>query len=128
MAVEKLLALAVVAAVLILLLKNSRPEQGLILSILSACLLLLWILQELAPLLTELQRLSQRLPITADYWELLLKSLGICLLVQTAAELCRDAGVNALAAKVELAGKVTVLLLCLPLLRQLLELVSGLIG
>ncbi len=127
MTVEKLVALALITALLTLLLRSSRPEQGMILSMLAASLLLLWILQDMAPLLNELQALFQKLPIPGTYWELLLKSLGICLLVQTGAELCRDAGVSALGAKIELAGKVSVLLLCLPFFRQLLELVTRLL-
>ncbi len=128
MNVEKLVLLAVIAAVLIILLKNSRPEQGMILSIISACLLFLYILDDLVPLLSELQKLWQRLPLSSSSWELLLKILGICLLVQTGEELCRDAGVSSLATKIELAGKITVLLLCLPLIQQLLDLTARLIG
>ena len=56
------------------------------------------------------------------------KALGICLLSQLAADACRDAGENAMAEKAELAGKVFLLLLALPLFEKIAELALTLIN
>ena len=53
---------------------------------------------------------------------LLLKALGICLLTQLTADVCRDAGETALATHAEFAGKVALLLLILPLFVQIVDL------
>ena len=58
---------------------------------------------------------------------LLLKALGVSVLTQLAADACRDSGETALSNKVELAGKVTILLLCLPLVKAMIQLSAGLI-
>ena len=64
---------------------------------------------------------------TAPYGTLMLKSLGIGLVVRLTGDICRDSGEEALASGVEMAGKIEILLLCLPLLQELLTLLKGVI-
>ena len=52
----------------------------------------------------------------------LMKALGIGIVCQFTAELCRDAGEQVLASRVEFFGKVEIILLSVPLLQQLLAL------
>lgn len=71
--------------------------------------------------------------ITADsllepYAGTLLKALGVGLITQTTAEVCRDSGETAVAGKVELLGKAEILLLSLPLLRELLSVAGVVMG
>ena len=58
----------------------------------------------------------------AAHVELLLKALAIALACNATSSLCRDCGESALAEKAELAGKIAILSLCIPLLVQLLDL------
>ena len=48
--------------------------------------------------------------------------------VQTAADVCRDAGQTALAGKLELGGRLALLIVALPLFRRLLDLAMEIIG
>ncbi len=128
MNVEKIIGLAMVCAVLIVILRNSRPEQALILSIAAATLLLLWLLDSMTPIIAEVMRVIDLFAFGSQQSEIMLKSFGLCLLTQSAADVCRDAGEQSLALNVELAGKTTVLLLCLPLFGQLLELAVTLLN
>ena len=52
------------------------------------------------------------------------KAVGVAVVVRIAAALCRDAGQSALAAKVEIAGAVLTLSVCLPLFEQVLDLIT----
>ncbi len=62
------------------------------------------------------------------YGELMLKSLGVGLTVKVASDVCRDCGEEALAGGIETAGKLEILLLCLPFVTELLTLASGLLS
>ena len=55
-------------------------------------------------------------------------AVGIAMLSHAAAELCRDCGEGGLAGFVELAGKMEILLLCLPLVKELVLEVQRLVG
>lgn len=78
--------------------------------------------------LDTVRTLLDRAAISSDTALILVKSLGVCLLVQFTADVCRDAGENGLAARAELAGKVALLLLALPLFRQIASLALELMG
>ena len=127
MNVEKIIAIAMVCAVLLIILRHSRPEQGMILSIAAALVLLLWILDDMLPVLDSLRQLAKQFQFGEEKVQTLLKTLGICFLSQTAADLCRDAGESSIAAKVELVGKIAILLLCLPFYQELLAIAAELI-
>ena len=61
-------------------------------------------------------------------WSLLLKALGVAFLTETAASVCRDSGETGLAAWVETAGKLEILLLSFPLIRTVMDAVTEILG
>ena len=63
-----------------------------------------------------------------DSWGLLLKALGVAFLTETSAAVCRDSGEAGLAAWVETAGKLEILLLSFPLIRTVMDTVTALLG
>ena len=84
---------------------------------------LVWI----TPLTDYLQQLSE-LSGMSESARLLIKALGIAWLTQCCADICRESGESGAANGVELAGKVELLLLALPLLNKVLEVVSELLS
>ena len=76
------------------------------------------ILSMSSPLVAYLKELSAATGL-APYAEFLLKALGIAVLSQVAADICRDAGESGIGNGVELAGKIELLILCLPLVKEL---------
>lgn len=81
----------------------------------------------LQPVVTYLTELCHQSGM-GDMASLLLRGLGVAMLTQLSSDLCRQCGENALAGGVELAGKAELLLLCLPQLRELMEMASGLLS
>ena len=63
-----------------------------------------------------------------ESWTILLKALGLAFLTETAASVCRDSGETGLAAWVETAGKLEILLLSFPLIRTVMDTVAALLG
>lgn len=80
-----------------------------------------------APLVEYLTRLAD-LASLAPYAETLLKALGIAFLTQYAAEICRESGESAAATGVETLGKLEILLLCLPLIDEILKVAERLLS
>ena len=73
-----------------------------------------------APLVNTLRELGSTTGI-AEGTEVLCKALGIAILTQCCSNICNECGENSAATGVELAGKLEILLLCLPLLENLLN-------
>lgn len=56
-----------------------------------------------------------------EYGGIVIKALGIALLTQICADICRDSGEGSAASGVELMGRLEILLLCLPMLENILS-------
>jgi stage III sporulation protein AD len=80
----------------------------------------------LTGVLVSISALVSRTGIRSDIFAALLKIIGIGYLTEFAAGICSDAGNNSMAEKVLLAGKVIILALALPIVGNLIEIVSGL--
>ena len=59
--------------------------------------------------------------IVTEYAEVMVKGLGAAFLTHICALTCRECGKYALADTVELAGKIEIFILCLPLIKKILE-------
>lgn len=119
---------AIVCAVLVLTLKNTRPEYALLLSIAAGCVILALTLKYLAGIFHVIEEMFSGVGINSEYFVILLKALGICYIAQFAGEVCKDFGQASLSSKIELGGKIAVLLLCLPLIKTVIETATKLIG
>lgn len=128
MTTTAILGVLITAALLSVLLRSQRPEWGFALTLITAVLTLSVIFLRLTPLLDTAEALFEKLPLSEEYGGILLKGLGVCLLSQTAADICRDAGEGALANKAELTGKITLLALSVPLFERVATLAVSLIN
>ena len=59
--------------------------------------------------------------ITSEYAAIMLKGLGAAILTHICALTCRECGKSYLANTVELAGKLEILILCIPLIKRITE-------
>lgn len=57
---------------------------------------------------------------TSQYVEIILKGLGIVILTQICSDICKDSGEGTLAGHIETVGKLELLLLCIPLIEEIL--------
>ena len=133
----KLVAAAIIAAFAALIVRQIKPEFAMFVQlggVLAVALLLMGVLEDL---LAAVQGIMQFPPFGGEAgdgalggnnaFSMLIKALGICVTTQIAADICRDSGSGALANIVELAGRLLVLALTLPLLKSIAELAVGLI-
>ena len=120
-----MLAVAGVTAITVIKKWNSDflPLLRIALTVLLTTAVLAWI----SPLIAYLRQLTELSGI-ADSAEILLKALGIAWLTQCCADVCRESGEGGAANGVELAGKVELLLLALPLINRVLEVVGELLS
>ena len=128
MAVFKIVGIALMAVAASLVLRAYRPELGLQIAVAAGVLTLMLTLDELIALSSFLSETLVRFQIDPGYLKVMLKVIGTAYLAQFAADLCRDAGESAVAGKVELAGRVLILALCLPVLMSILEMVGSILS
>ena len=64
----------------------------------------------------------------SPYAELVMRALGIAVLTETVGGICRECKENTVASYLEMAGRLEILILCLPLMEEILESVKGLLS
>ncbi len=120
-------AVAVITAFLAVVLRRTHPEQAMAVTLVAGILMVSAALKYMAPLLGNIQGMLEASGLSSEYVQILFKALGICVITQLASDACRDAGEQGLAAKTELAGKLTLLALALPLFQKIGDIALSLI-
>ncbi len=115
----EVVGIAVCGTALIIIIKSVRPELGFLLSTLVCTICLFAALPFIHRILGEMEDLSRIAGLGSDTFMPIVKAVGLCFIFETASELCRDAGENALGSKVELFGKVLICSLALPIISTL---------
>ncbi len=116
------------AAMLAVLLRAQRPELAMCLGLAAAAVVAILLVRQISPLVSTMRRMLTLTALPTEGFAVVLKAAGVCLMTQITADTCRDAGETALAAKAEMAGRVLMLMLAVPLFEELLSLVTALVG
>lgn len=123
----KIAAIAVVAALCAVVVKKQTPEIGLALVLLAGALILSMAMGALNGVVELMYTLSETAGMSPAVLSPVLKTVGIAIITHIASEVCRDAGETGLAAFTETAGAATALLVCLPLLKTVLTMLTELL-
>ena len=118
---------SVTAAVLALMLRQTQPAYAMVLAVAAGVLLFAAAIGAAIPLIGRVNGFFDGSVVDSVYTQVLFKALGISLLTQTAADICRDAGESSLAAKAELGGQVLLLICALPLFEYAASLLEQMI-
>lgn len=122
-------AMALVGAVALLLFKQYKPEWGIPVRLALGVFFLGMLLSSAGEITSFAEALTQDAgTMPRDMWQLLLKALGLSFVTEIAAGICRDSGEGGLATWVEMAGKTALLVLALPMIREVLLLAGDLMG
>lgn len=125
--VFKIVAFAIVSVVLILLIKQQKPEIALLLTIFSTIALLLFALNKMSGVFELLEILVSKSGINKDFLKIILKVTVIAYIVEFGKNICVDAGQSSIATKLEMAGKVMIVVLSLPIISSLVNILTGLV-
>lgn len=123
----RVVGLGLMATVLLMVVREERRDLGVILRLAVGVAILLLLVPDVARVAAALIHLSELAHIPSLYLALLLKVVGISYLTVFVAQLARDAGETSTGMRVELAGKVAILVLAIPLIASITETVLKLI-
>ena len=127
MEMGRIIALGLVGTVFAVLLKKENPQIAMLVAAITGILIFGMICLPLGNLIALLRETAEQAGVGSGYFAVVLKVIGIAYLTQFGAQLCDDAGEGAVAAKIELAGKILMMTAAAPVLTGLLEMVMGLV-
>jgi stage III sporulation protein AD len=125
--IAQVVGLAIVAVVLLLFIRPQRPEMAVLLSLVVGVAIFFMVVQRLEAVIDFLRDLAGRARVDSLFLNTILKIIGIAYIAEIGAQVCRDAQETAIAGKVELAGKLLILFLAMPIVMAILEAVLNII-
>jgi len=123
----QIIGLGFVVTLLILIIKQQRPEIAVQLSLALATIIFLIVLGKINVVLNLFRDMAAKANISAMYLNTILKIIGIAYVTEFGAQVCRDAGEGAVAGKIEFAGKVLVMVMAIPIIALVLDTIVRLI-
>ena len=121
MDVVKIIGIGLTALIIIIILKQYKPEFAVYVSILAGIFILLLSLTKISGIVNLLQDLASRANISSQFLGIILKITGIAILTEFAVSICQDSGESSIANKIDIGGKVTIITISIPIISSLLE-------
>lgn len=127
MEILQIVGIGIIATILAVVLRQQKPEYALQISIITGLLIFLFVITKLSYVVQVLSSLAERVDLDFLYFSTILKVIGIAYIAEFGAQISRDAGENAIASKIELGGKILIMVLAIPILTALLDLIIKII-
>ncbi len=121
MNIIQIVSFSIVATFIIVILKQYKSEYAVLASVIAGCTILYFAISKISCIFSLLQNLINTLGMNQEFFTILLKITGIAYLIEFASNICKDAGENAIANKVEVAGKILIVTISIPIISTLLD-------
>jgi len=123
----QIVGIGIIATILAVILKQQKPEFAIQVSIVTGLIIFIFVVGKLSYVIEVLSNLASRIDMDLLYFSTILKVIGVAYIAEFGAQIARDSGEGAIASKIELAGKILIMVLAVPVLTSLLDLIIKII-
>lgn len=127
MDIFNIIGFSIVALILILTVKEQRKDIAILLSLCAGTILLVFAVTKLDDIIQMLNLLISNSGISEEFFLIIIKVIGISYIIEFAKNICIDSDQTALGNKLEIAGKVIIVTLSLPLINALITSLSSIV-
>ncbi|MDP4096747.1 stage III sporulation protein AD [Paenibacillus sp. P96] len=121
MEIIQVVGFGLIATVLILILKEQKPMFAFLIAVATGILIFLMLIGKIGSVVAMLERLARSSGMDMIYFKTVLKIIGIAYIAEFGAQIVRDAGQESIASKIEMTGKVLIMVLALPIISIIIE-------
>ncbi|MBO2945122.1 stage III sporulation protein AD [Paenibacillus sp. F411] len=123
----QIVGIGLISTILILIIKEQKPLFAFLLTVTTSVVIFLFLAGKIGTVITMLEDLAERSGVQIIYLKTVLKIIGIAYIAEMGAQVVRDAGQESIASKIEMAGKVLILVLAVPIIGIIIETVLKLL-
>ncbi len=123
MEIVRIALIGIVAGVLVVTIKQKQPEIALQVSIIAGLIIFIYVLDYIVIAIDFIKDFVNKYNIPYESITVVLKIIGIAYICEFAVQVLKDTGENSLANKVEIAGRVFIVVLSLPILSSFMNIV-----
>lgn len=127
MEIIQVVGFGLLATILVLVVKEQKPMFAFLISAFAGIVIFLFLIGRIKSVIQVLENLADRSGIQPIYLKTILKMIGIAYIAEFGAQIVRDANQDGIACKIELAGKVLIMVLAIPIISVIIETVMKLL-
>ncbi len=121
MEIVQVVGLGLVAALLAVILREYRPEMAMQVSLVAGIMIIMLVIDRVVVTVNVISDMAVGAGINLIYLQTLLRIVGIAYLAEFGAQVCRDAGEGNIAARVEFAAKIVILVMAVPVIVAVMD-------
>ncbi|WP_248925298.1 stage III sporulation protein AD [Paenibacillus hamazuiensis] len=123
----QIVGIGLIATILILIIKEQKPMFAFLLTAFTGIALFLMLIGKISSVIQVLEDLAVKSNINMIFLKTILKIIGIAYIAEFGAQIVRDAGQESIASKIELAGKILIMVMAIPIVSVIIETVVKMI-
>ncbi|MBU8605354.1 MULTISPECIES: stage III sporulation protein AD [Bacillus] len=123
----QIVGIGLIATFLALIVKEQKPTFAFMLVVFTGCVIFLYLIDQIYAIISMIEKIAASAGVNMKYVETILKIIGIAYIAEFGAQLTKDAGQGAIASKIELGGKILILVMAVPILTVIIETILGMI-
>ncbi|HLR80700.1 MAG TPA: stage III sporulation protein AD [Bacillota bacterium] len=121
MNILQIVTFCIVATIIYIVLKELSAPIAFFIVLITGIVIFLAIIEQIGVIFQLIHTLGKKASIQDMYVETILKIIGIAYITELAANITKDAGLSSVASKIELAGKISILVLSIPIISAVIE-------
>lgn len=125
MDILQIVTIAIIASIMFIILKDVNPTFAFFIILFVGIMIFASVIQQIRLIFEVIQSLGEQANVSGLYLETILKIIGIAYLAELGASITKDAGLDSIAKNIELAGKIFILLLAIPIITAVIETIVG---
>jgi len=123
----QIVGLGLLVTVLVLVVKEQKPMFAFLLAAFTGILIFTFLIGKIAAVIGVLENLAVKSGVNTVFLKTILKIIGIAYIAEFGAQIVRDAGQESIASKIELSGKVLIMVMAIPIITVIIETVVKLL-
>lgn len=127
MEIIQIVGLGLIVTILTLIIKEQKPMFAFLLAAFTGIMIFLFLIGKISSVIQVLEDLAQKSSINMVFLKTILKIIGVAYIAEFGAQIVRDAGQESIASKIELSGKVLIMVMAIPIISVIVETVVKLL-
>mgnify|MGYP000903219826 CR=1 FL=1 len=124
MDILKVIGVGITGAIIANFIRNGKEEFTIFVTMATGIIILIYIMQSLGDVIIAFNKITDASGIDDKLFGCILKIIGIGYVTEYSASICSDFNYSSLGTKIQLAGKISIFLMALPIITSLIELIG----
>lgn len=127
MDIFKIIGVGLITAISALIVKQIKPEISIVVGMAGGIVMILMFVDIFSNIIASFSSMITKSGLSSGIFSTVLKIIGVGYVTEFSANLCVDAGSSSIANKILLGGKIIIMMIAIPIVTNIIDIISGLL-